>query len=168
MGTPHFRTEFVSIWGLLQFPVRLIFFWDFSHWQRDLSLRRREISRFLLLYYSYCRLVRQARGNRCHTLIEHQAHPRSCCRRAPPPPSSRTAAVVNGSHSSCAPTIVVGRRLLACQPCLRRISSPSAVLQCVLLTEQGPILFLIRVRGGNPMPLKFGTKSFPCGKMVVT
>ncbi len=77
------------------------FFWDFSCRQRDLSLRWREKSRFRPFYYSYRGLVQEARGNRCHTLIEHEAHPRSCCRRPPPPPSSRTAAVVvNGSYSS--------------------------------------------------------------------
>jgi hypothetical protein len=85
---------------LLQSPVQLIlgFFWDISRRRSDLSLCRREKSRFLPLYYSYSRLVREARGIRCHTLIEHQAR----CRRRPPPPLSSltAAAVVNGSYSS--------------------------------------------------------------------
>ena len=88
-------------WGTIVSST-IDFFWgDFSRRRRDLSLCRREKSRFLPLYYSYSRLVREARGNHCHTLIEHQAHPRSCRRRPPPPPLSRTAAVVvNGSYSS--------------------------------------------------------------------
>jgi len=65
-----------------------------GHWSfldHKLSLRKRKKSRFLPLYYSYRRLEREARGNLCHTQLEHQAHPRSCRRR--PPPSSRTTAV---------------------------------------------------------------------------
>ena len=54
---------------ILQFPVRFFFYGggDFSRRQRDLSLRRREKSRFRPLYYSYRGLVQEARGNRCHT-----------------------------------------------------------------------------------------------------
>ena len=75
-------------------------FWGVSPAAEGFIPPLREKSRFLPLYYSYSRLLREARGNRCHTLIEHQAHPRSCRCRPPPPPSSRTAAVVNGSHIS--------------------------------------------------------------------
>jgi hypothetical protein len=61
----------------------------------------RNKTRFMHLYYSHSRLVREARGNHCHTSLEHQAHPWSC-RRCPPLPlsSQTTAAVVNGSYSS--------------------------------------------------------------------
>ena len=81
----------------------IVLFWGggFSCRRRDLSLCLQEKSRFLPLYYSYHGLVREARGNHCHTLIKHQAHPRSCHRRPPPPLSLLTAAVVvNGSHIS--------------------------------------------------------------------
>ena len=54
--------------------IVFFFVWDFSCQRRDISLCRREKSRFLPLYYSYRRLVREARGNGCHILIEHQAH----------------------------------------------------------------------------------------------
>ena len=46
------------------------------------------ISRFLPLYYSYSRLVREARGNRCHTLIEHDGDAAAalrCLHRREPP-----------------------------------------------------------------------------------
>jgi hypothetical protein len=79
----------------------------------------------------------------------------------PPPPSPplppsthrhrRTPLPLLSLPIAAAATIVVGRPLLACQPCLwRTISSPLVVLQCVLLMEQGPMMFLIRVRGGKP------------------
>jgi hypothetical protein len=69
---------------------------------RDISQDHRNKTRFMLLYYSYSRPLREARGNHCHTFfIEHQAHPRSCRRHPPPPLSSLTAAaVVNGSYCS--------------------------------------------------------------------
>ena len=51
---------------------------------------------------------------------------------------------------------ILPRRLRVRHRRPRRI--PPAVIQCVLLTEQGPMLFLIRVMGGNPTPLEFGTK----------
>ena len=51
---------------------------DFSRRRRDLSLHRPEKSRFLPLNYSYSRLVWEARGNHCHTSLDHQAHPRRC------------------------------------------------------------------------------------------
>ena len=50
--------------------------------------------RFLPLYYSYCKLTWEARGNHCHTLLEHQANPRSCRRRPPSPLSSWSADVI--------------------------------------------------------------------------
>ena len=83
---------------------------DFSRQRRDLSLHRPEKSRFLPLYYSYSRLVREARGNHCHTSLEHQAHPRRCRRRPPPPLSSRTAAVVSCRHPPA--SLSTYRRLL--------------------------------------------------------
>ena len=70
--------------------------------------------------------------------------PSTHCNRRPPLPllSLPITAVA---------TIVAGRPLLACQPCLwRTISSPLVVLQCVLLMEQGPMMFLIQVWGGKP------------------
>ena len=92
---------------LLQFPVRLIFFGDFSRLRRDLSPHWREKSRFLPLYYSYCRVVREARGipathywNIKHihgaaaAALRRPPSPSAALHRHLPPPSSQIAAAV--------------------------------------------------------------------------
>ena len=55
---------------------------------RDISQDNRNKTSFMLLYYSYSRPLREARGNHCHTFIGTSAA------AAPPPPvpSSRTGA----------------------------------------------------------------------------
>jgi hypothetical protein len=75
---------------------------DFSRLQRDLSLHRREKSRFRPLYYSYCRLVQEAKlgeiaahiNRTSSTSTELPQPPSAALRRPTPPPA------VNGSHSS--------------------------------------------------------------------
>jgi hypothetical protein len=96
--------------------------WDISLGPRDISQDNRNKTSFMLLYYSYSRPLREARGNHCHTFIGTSAA------AAPPPPPIASNRFPLPAARRCTPpphTAVARRTPHAAR---RRHTPPSTVL----------------------------------------
>ena len=88
-----------------------------------------------------------------------------CCSQGCSPPASAAAIPIAAAANTLPPLPSSAVTIVANCRSSHHPSRPSTTSlptmfaeKCVLLTEQGPMLFLIGVRGGKPMPLKFRTK----------
>ena len=71
----HCQTALFLQYYSAQYNCHLEKKWDISLGPRDISQDHRDKTRFMLLYYSYSRPLREARGSHCHTSLEHQLPP---------------------------------------------------------------------------------------------
>jgi hypothetical protein len=109
--------------------------WDISLGPRDISQDNRNKTSFMLLYYSYSRPLREARGNHCHTFIGTSAaaapppppiasnrFPLSAARRCTPPPHAPPHAVAARRHRT--PLSHAARRTPTPHAAIRRLLPP--------------------------------------------
>ena len=153
-----------------------------------ISQDHRNKTRFMLLYYSYCRPLREARGSHCHTSLEHQLppHPLLFHHRELVSSVSRTPSHAAAAHAAARrcrtppPHADAARRHPPSPPppplpspqmqivfesiCLPSIISSHNVLQFALQMAPDLPAHLIQVRGGaEGMHRKCGIRSFRCG-----